>query len=234
MASPDLLILRPQPGAEATRAHAEALGLSSLVAPIFHIVPLPWAAPPAEDYQAIVFTSAHAPRQAGPALADYRTLPCYAVGDASAEAARQAGFTDVRTGPSNAVALAALMRDHDIARALHLCGREHLALDLEGVDRRVVYAADALPFLLPDAVAALRTGAVALLHSARVAAHFTSLVDGAGLDRNRIPLAAISKAAATAAGPGWQSVTVAPAPRDAALLEVAAKLCKDGRPREPR
>lgn len=91
MASPDLLILRPQPGAESTRARAEALGLSALVTPIFHIVPLPWAAPPAADYQALVFTSAHAPRQAGPALADYRTLPCYAVGEASAEAARLAG-----------------------------------------------------------------------------------------------------------------------------------------------
>lgn len=234
MASPDLLILRPQPGADATRARAEALGLSALVAPIFHIVPLPWAAPPAANYQALVFTSAHAPRQAGRQLVPFLDHPCYAVGQATADAARQAGFTDVRTGPSDALALAGLMRDHQIARALHLCGREHLVLDLEGVDRRVVYAADALPFLLPDAIAALRSGAVPLLHSARAASHFAALAQGAGLDRSRIPVAAISKAAATAAGPFWLSVTVAPAPRDAALLEVAAKLCKDAASREQR
>ena len=234
MAHPDVLILRPQPGAESSRARAQALGLDALVAPIFHIVPLPWDPPAPQDYRAIVFTSAHAPRQAGPALAAYRALPCFTVGASTAAAARTAGFADVRTGPSDAFALAAMMRGEAVGRALHLCGRDHLALDLEGVDRRIVYAADPLPFLVPEAIAALRAGTVPLVHSARTAAHFAALVKGAGLDPSTLSLAAISKAAATAAGPGWRHVAVPPTPRDQPLLELAAKLCKEAASREQR
>jgi uroporphyrinogen-III synthase len=45
-------------------------------------------------------------------------------------------------------------------------------------------------------------------------------------DRAPISLAAISAAAADAAGPGWAAVHVADRPRDHALLELAARLCK--------
>ncbi len=230
----DVLVLRPQPGADRTYAGAVAMGLDARVAPIFHVVPLPWQTPPASEYSAVVLTSAHAARHAGPALGAYLALPCYTVGDSSAEAARAAGFDHVRAGPGDVVALAAMMREEGVGRALHLCGRDHLALDLDGVDRRVVYAAEALPFLLPDALQALRDGAIALLHSPRAARHFAALVDGAGIDRDQLSIAAISEAAASAAGPGWARVAIAAVPRDQPLLELAAKLCKEGGSREQR
>jgi uroporphyrinogen-III synthase len=88
-----------------------------------------------------------------------------------------------------------------------------------------VYAAGALP-LSPDAAAALRAGAVALLHSPRAAAYLSSLVDEAGIARAGTALAAISRAAAEAAGDGWRKLGIAASPRDQALLECAAKLCK--------
>lgn len=231
MASPDVLILRPQPGADITGRRAEAAGLSALVSPIFHVAPLPWHAPDPATFQALVVTSAHAPRQAGPQLARYLFLPCYAVGESSAASARQAGFSDVRTGPSDADALRDLMRADGIANALHLCGRHHLPL---GFDERAVYTSDALPFLLPDALGALRGGAIPLLHSARSAAHFAHLVDAAGLERAAIAPAAISQAAADAAGTGWCHLAIAAAPRDQPLLECAAKLCKEWGVRKQR
>ncbi|MEA3064722.1 MAG: hypothetical protein QOJ27_1168, partial [Sphingomonadales bacterium] len=44
--------------------------------------------------------------------------------------------------------------------------------------------------------------------------------------KGSIRVAAISAAAAEAAGEGWAAKAVAAAPRDQALLELAAKLCK--------
>jgi uroporphyrinogen-III synthase len=51
---------------------------------------------------------------------------------------------------------------------------------------------------------------------------FSSLVG----NRGALRIAAISQAAADAAGLGWASVHVAEQPRDQALLELAARLCK--------
>ena len=107
---------------------------------------------------------------------------------------------------------------------LHLCGIDHIALP--GVERRIVYAADAADALPEAASGALAADAVALIHSPRAAAVFAGLVD----DRARIRLALISPAAAAAAGAGWAEMAVAARPRDEALLEVAAKLCNIGAP----
>ena len=60
---------------------------------------------------------------------------------------------------------------------------------------------------------------------ARSAALFARLCP---LPREKVRLAVISDNAASAAGPGWKSVHVAPRPRDEALLELAAKLCQTG------
>jgi len=214
-----VLVLRPEPGAGETAARAAALGLDPIVAPLFVVVPVAWSPPPG-SFDAILFTSANAPRLAGAAMADVR---CYAVGEATAAAARAAGFADVRTGPSDGAATAALMAADGVRRALHLCGRDHVAVGATGVEieRRIVYAAEAEPRLPPAARTALADGALVLLHSARAAAAFAALAGA----RPDIGLAAISPAAAAAAGGGWASLSVAAAPRDEALLELALRLC---------
>ena len=65
-----------------------------------------------------------------------------------------------------------------------------------------------------------------MLHSPRAAALFAAL---RGRSARRSRIAAISAPTAAAAGEGWKSVAVAAAPRDEALLELAAKLCQTGR-----
>jgi uroporphyrinogen-III synthase len=91
---------------------------------------------------------------------------------------------------------------------------------------RAVYAADAVAQLPDVARTALGSGAVALVHSPRAGALLAQLVDEAGLARRAVSIAAISSAAAEAAGRGWKAIQAAAAPRDDALLELAAKLCK--------
>ena len=222
-----IVILRPEPGAEATAKRARARGLSPVKAPLFAVGPLAWEPPDPAGFEAVILTSANAARHGGPGLAAFLSLPCYAVGEATAAAALEAGFADLRTGASDAAALAAMLEADGVRRAFHPCGRDHLALESPAeVERRVVYAAEPLAGLAAEAAEALERGAPALLHSPRAALRFAELAQEHALDRSSIALAAISAAAAASAGPGWQRVEIASEPRDEALLEVAAKLCQ--------
>lgn len=211
-----LLIVRPQPGADESAARARFLGLEPVVAPLFAVRPLAWTPPDPARFDAILLTSANAARLGDDGLERFLSLPCYAVGPRTAAAARAAGFMDVRIGPSDGAALVAMAERDGVRSLLHLGGREHVPL--EGVTHVPVYTADecgALPGDLADMVV--------LLHSPRAASRFASLVQ----DRGGIVVAAISAETAAAAGTGWKQVAVAPAPRDEALLELAASLCEN-------
>lgn len=224
--TPRLLILRPEPGAGATAARARALGLETVVVPLFEIGSVAWQPPAPDRYDAVMITSANAVRMGGPALDAFRGHRLYVVGQATAAAARDAGFDDLRIGPRDAAALAGLAASDGVRRLLHLAGADHVAPDAAvppgtpAIDRVIVYASrirSVPPAALPVA------DVVALLHSARAAAHFATLMP----DRGRIAIAAISDAAASAAGPGWRACAVADRPDDPALLAVAARLCDE-------
>lgn len=215
-----VLVLRPQPGADETAARASALGLDVVVAPLFSVRPLEWTPPDPAGFDAVMLTSASAARQASDGLAPFRHLPCYAVGEATAAAAIEAGFADVRVGPDDGSSLLLMMADDQVHAVFHPCGQDHLALDLPdiAITRVPVYAAEAAASLPAPA-----EGMLALLHSPRAAALFAGLAG----DKSRIRIAAISARTARAAGDGWQAVAIAPRPRDAALLELAAELCQN-------
>lgn len=214
-----ILVLRPQPGADETAARARALGLEPVIAPLFSVRPLAWTPPDPGNFDAVMLTSASAARQASDGLTPFKSLPCYAVGEATAAAAAESGFTDVRIGPDDGSSLLLMMAEDEARTVFHPCGEDHLALDLPGVaiSRIPVYAAEAA-----DRLPAPAEGMLALLHSPRAATLFARLAG----DKSRVRIAAISVRTARAAGEGWQSVSVAPRPRDAALLELAAELCQ--------
>ena len=79
-------------------------------------------------------------------------------------------------------------------------------------------------------IAAPSTGAVddavAIIHSPRAGRRLAELIE----DRSSIAIAAISSAAAEAAGTGWETVEAAEDPTDDALLALAERLCNK-RPR---
>jgi uroporphyrinogen-III synthase len=197
------------------------MGLEPVAAPLFAVRPLPWAPPDPAAFDAVLLTSANAARLGGEGMTPFLALPCYAVGERSAEAARDAGFRDIRTGPSNGGAALAMARKVGARALLHLGGRDHVVADEAGVTHVSVYAAEPCGALPPDAERGL-----VLVHSARAGARLAEL---AGDRRAGISIAAISAEAAAAAGPGWRSVGIAAAPRDQALLELAAKLCQTER-----
>lgn len=219
------MILRPQPGAAATARRAAALGLEPIVAPLFEIRPIAWEPPSPGRFDAVLLTSANGARCAGADLARFASLPCYAVGAATGAAARAAGFGDVRASSGDGAAAVAAMAADGVGAALHLCGRDHKALrhDRIAIARRIVYASETAAHLTEESEAAIAARAVVLVHSPRAGALLADLVS----ERDTISLAAISAAAASAAGDGWRSVSVAAAPSDAALLELAVKLCHE-------
>lgn len=229
-----VLILRPQPGADRSAEKARALGLEPAVAPLFVVRSVEWRAPDPAGFDAVMLTSANALRQAGPQLRRFLHLPGYAVGETTAAAAREAGFREIATGPADAEALAAMMLEGGIRRAFHPSGADRTEMDVAGlsVDRRAVYASEAVGKLPAAAREALASGALALLHSPRAMMTFGRLCDEAGMVRASISIAAISAVAATAAGPGWARTLWAAEPRDQALLELAAKLCNSAASRD--
>lgn len=211
-----LLILRPQPGADATAARAGAMGLEAVAAPLFRIAPRDWAMPDA-PFDALLVTSANAARAIDSRID--RRLPVYAVGEATRAAL--SGFEHVIAGRSDVIEIVGRAAADGMKRLLHLAGEDRTAFDPGplSIETRIVYAAE--PCMPPPAFRdALARGAVALLHSARAARRFRELA-GTG---HRI--AAISPAVLAAAGDGWAATASAQRPTDHALLAAAAQLCQ--------
>lgn len=123
-----VLVTRPQPGAAATAARLAAMGFDPIVLPLTGIVATaPAVAGPCD---AVVATSANALRHA-PAdyLAALTGKRLYAVGAATADAARLAGFSDIVAAAGTAADLADLI-GRELApgdRLLHLAGRDRTA-----------------------------------------------------------------------------------------------------------
>lgn len=213
-----LLILRPEPGACETVRRATDMGLEAFAVPLFEIEPMAWQVPDAGSFDALLVTSANAVQQAGENLQALRGLPVYAVGAATAEAARAAGFDIKGHGAAGIERLLGSI-EADV-KLLHLCGedRRDVSDARQAITPLAVYRAEAIAS--PDLGAA--AGSVALLHSPRAARRFAELVN----DKSAVAIVAISAAAAEQGGQGWERVEVAEAPRDDALLAVAARLCK--------
>ena len=235
-----VLVTRPRPGAEATARRLEAMGLEPLVAPLSETVPLPPPETLPADPDAVAVTSANALRHASPQLLEgLLTLPCFAVGEATAAAARKAGFADVATGSGDAAGLAshvaaALKPD---AKLLYLCGRVRLS-DFEGLMAEAGIAVlpletyDSRP--VEDASAhLLRTAGgsaidAVLLHSATAAAAMADLLALPAL-RNLFESTrfyALSPRIATTLGDaGGRQVSISEEPNESALLARLAGDC---------
>jgi uroporphyrinogen-III synthase len=223
-----LIVIRPQPGCDSTVTAAREMGLEAEGFPLFEVRPLPWEAPDPDEVDAVLFGSTNALRHGGAALAVLFGKPAYAVGEATAEAARLAGFDVVETGQGSIQdLLGRLWPDHK--RLLRPAGQKRVELTPpEGVtiDERAVYMSE--PVEMPGALRAkLPEPAIVALHSGEAARHFADCCERNGIDRSRIAIVAISQRAAEMAGEGWQEVRVALNPDDRALLAMAKQMCQE-------
>jgi uroporphyrinogen-III synthase len=189
------------------------MGADVRLMPLFAVVPVPWEAPDPAGFDGLVLTSANAVRHGGEELQKLKSLPVHAVGAATADLARAAGFTVTSVGDGGAER----MQMPAGQRLLHLAGRDHRAV--AAARTIIVYEVRALDE--PPGLPAI-ADAVFAVHSPRAGARLAELAG----DRSRFAIAAISPAAAEACGPGWQCVRAATEPTDEALLALAGRLCE--------
>lgn len=230
-----VVVTRPQPQGERTAAALAARGHDVWEVPLMKIEPV--AADLSGTWGAVVITSANAP----PAIAEnvvregLLKLPLYAVGRRSAQAAQEAGFSNVTTAGGDVHDLVQLLRERGAgieAPLLYLAGEDR-ATDLVGelavhgiaAQMRVIYRAVTVPF--PDElVAALEAGGdvQAVLHfSRRSAENYVAGAQAVGVSEQAMDVRhyCLSEQVAEplrAAGAG--RVMVAPRPEEAALIEL--------------
>jgi uroporphyrinogen-III synthase len=170
-------------------------------------------------------------------------LPVYAVGGATAELARVAGYGDVREGPSGVAGLAELVRvelDPATGALLYPAGRDRsadLAALLTGFRVVTVEAYLGIAATVLDAAtkAAIAAGAIdgVLFFSRRTSAIFAGLVGAAGVGGGlrRATLFALSASVAEPLGvlPA-AAVKVASRPDEDSLLGVIPPVNRNGVP----
>ncbi len=230
-----VVLTRPDPDNDALSDALSTHGIACLVAPMLTIeaTDVPGLGAALSEAQAILATSANGIRALASA-AEGRDVPLIAVGDATAAAARQAGFAQVTSADGDSAALAVLAEaelDPKAGPLVHVAG-SHVAGDLEtilgaaGFDYRRIEVYDAvatttLPSALSEALRGAAVDGVAFF-SPRTAATFAALVREASLVDTLKSVTAYclsdAVAAAVEAEP-WQRVSIAPRPRIDVLID---------------
>ena len=239
-----MLSTRPQADAEADCGYLAKHNITAIPAPVLAIQPRHLT--PRQNksksfaFDAVIFTSRHAPAAFASTINQHPqnifSLPCYAVGTATAKSAEAVGFTSVVTGSGDGKGLVALLGEtphnkfcwasaevtgFDIKEALENASNKR-------VEKLVVYDALPIPELHADALKILREGKhglLALIHSGRAGAQFRHLLNQhAPSAIPTITLIVPSREVARHGGHGWHSIYEAPAPTRHAMLALAVKL----------
>jgi len=186
-----LLVTRPEPDATREAETLRARGHEPVLAPLLKIEFIEDVPLNLNGAQAIVITSRNALRALGshPERDKAIELPLFAVGEATAWAARQMGFTEVMIGPGTGAGLPPIIcteRHPDQGPLVHI-GAEKVAFDLKGaleedgfdLRRVVLYRSHPVEELSEDVVDGLKRGGFdgVLLMSPRTARAFARLVE---------------------------------------------------------
>jgi uroporphyrinogen-III synthase len=182
-----MLVTRPEPDAHDTALRLAALDIEAVTAPLLIARTLPTSLPEPTGFAAMAASSAAALRalEARGALAPYRGLKLFAVGDKTARVAREHGFAQVVSCNGNFAGMveaiahsrlsgpvfypAARDQSGDLARSLAPYGVMVITTQ--------IYAMDAASSLPEAVVTGLRDGSIsaALFYSRRTAATFVAI-----------------------------------------------------------
>jgi uroporphyrinogen-III synthase len=227
-----VVVTRPNPDGKRTATALRARGHEVLVAPLMKVEAV--AADLSGHWGAVIVTSANAAN----AIADNSAhsmlikLPLFAVGQRSAEAAKQAGFANVTSAGGDVRDLVRTLvgeRADANAPLLYLAGEDRAA-DLVGeltahgiaAEMRIVYRAVTAPYP-PALIEALKDGEVdAVLHfSRRSAENYVAGARQAGIAGPALAVRHLCLSAQVAEPfAGASHVSVAAQPDEAALIEL--------------
>ena len=233
-----LLITRPREDAEVLAALLLERGVEAVIEPLISVQDLDGPGLDLAGVQALLITSANGIRAFSRRQGD-RDIAVFAVGDASARAARGLGFGNVTSARGDVEALAAAVEaalDPAAGVLVHVAGTR-IAGDLAGalgavgfeVRREVLYEGLTARELSLETLDALAAGGQAagrldgvVLFSPRTAAVLVSLMSDAGLSDAGRGLVAYCLSQAVAdklKGLHWRDMVIAPEPNQDALLE---------------
>lgn len=218
-----LWVTRTAPDAQATAERLRDLGHEPVVAPLLEVRNLPGVKPELKGVAALVFTSRNGVA-AFASLTRRRNLPVYTVGEATADAAREAGFGAVTSADGALAELVALIRLHPPKGRLLWPGAAEPAGDL--VAALVSHGVECLHLPVYETV---ETALVAprgldgvIIHSPRAGRALARRVTAA--DAASLRLFAISaRAAQPLSHLPFASVEIAVSPDETALLDLTMR-----------
>ena len=225
-----LLVTRPEPDCSRTAEALRARGHDVLLSPVLRMEEVTPEIPD-RHYRSVVLTSANAVRAiAGhPLQTTILPLPVLAVGKHTADAARAAGFRDIRSADGDSRDLLRLLSNQaeiGCGPHLYLAGEERAAdLTQTNVVTAVVYRMTPIKRFAPAAESALRGGQV------EGVMHFSTRSARAYLDcatRAQILASALApmqfclsaQVAAPLRAAGTEAIRIAGRPDEAALIDL--------------
>jgi len=217
-------ITRAEPGAARTAERVRALGHEPLIAPLLQVLALPGAID-LDGIGALAFTSANGVGAFAERNPD-RGLPVFAVGEASARVAIEAGFASVASADGDVGALARLIaasRDRFAGKVLspgpsQPAGDLVAALEAQGVAARAQAVYETRAIAAPAALQALAELHAVLVHSPKAGAGLAQALSGRA-DIGHLDALCISPAAAaTLVGLPFKGVRAAVHPDEPSLL----------------
>jgi len=234
-----ILVMRPFPDNEKTAAKLRAAGLGVLLSPVLQFEPMPIYDDHSTSYDAVVVTSANALRgiENQPILTHLKSVKLFAVGDSTAELAREFGFRNVLSASGDSGALRELVKA-DVPAGSTLCylagsdlGRD-LTTELGERGYTVVthttYRMNPSPHFTDTVKAAFAAGDIdAVLHySRRSAKAFIEAVQKAGVEISAfsLPQCCISDGvAAVLREAGAARALVAQSPDENAIFDLLVR-----------
>jgi uroporphyrinogen-III synthase len=210
-------VTRAEPGASRTAARLRRIGFVPEVRPVLAIRPLPQPEPELSGVAALAFTSPNGVA-AFAGLSPHRHLPVFTVGDATAEAARQAGWERVTSASGAVDDLAKLLLQEADGPVLAPGAREPAgdlpALTAATLQVRRLPVYEAIETFSPPP----RDWSIVLIHSPRAGRAVSStLGPGSGVDR--LCVAISPAAAAPLERLGFAGIRIAARPDESAMFE---------------
>lgn len=214
-------VTRARPGADRTAGRLKTQGFEPVVAPLLTLRSL-GARPDLTGVQALAFTS----RNAVTVFAGRDSLPSvpvFAVGDATAASAREAGFAEVRSAGGDLGALAALIRAEGAGLSILHPGAAEPAGDLAALVGDAAFVTTlAIYETFETAIPVPEDWDAILVHSPRAARALTACLSPDAA-RDRHALAISPSAAAPLATLPFAGIRIAAAPTEASLLATLGK-----------
>ena len=225
--SQTLFVFRPEPGLTVTLETARAVGLDAVGCPLFLVEPVAWEMPATSGFDGLLVGSANALRHAGDKLDRLLKLPVLAVGEATAEEAKDKGFMVSRTGKGGLQQLLDGMAGRT-RQLLRLAGEARVDLSPpDGIEIETAVVYRTVPLDITDDISTrLRKGGVVLLHSGEAARRLRAECERLDVPLSTLTIAALAPRIAEAAGEGWGGVHAARNAIDGELLELAGELCQ--------